>query len=101
MKSYEKNNKLKYETKDSEEQLYQQIKEKAKKYFNNKDNVRRGVWTLCVKISSLLLLLGSSYYCLLHSHSFPYLLLSYLAFGSAFLVLGINIGHDAAHSCVT
>ncbi len=100
MKSYAKSNKLKYETKDSPDQVHQQIREKATAYFKGHRSRRANV-ALWLKALSLVVLIGLSYYSLLHSGTFLILLLSYIAFGFTFLLLGINIGHDAAHNCVT
>jgi linoleoyl-CoA desaturase len=101
MQTYEKNNKLKYESKDSQEYVYQQIKEKVSNYLVSKNIPNQGNSALWFKIVSLFILLGLSYYSLIHSQSFLVLLLSFFAFGFTFLLIGINIGHDAAHHCVT
>ncbi len=100
MKSYEKSNKLKYAAKDSPDHIHFQIKERARQYFAEY-NSKNGNVALWLKTISLVLLIGLSYYSLLHAASFIDLILSYFAFGFFFLVLGINIGHDAAHNCVT
>ena len=101
MKLYEKSNKLKYETKDSVNKVHQQIKYKVDQYFAVKNFSRHGNSALWFKTLSLFILLGLTYYGLIHSHSFHTLLFSFIVFGFIFLLLGINIGHDAAHNCVT
>ncbi len=100
MHSYEKVNKLKYETKDSPDKAYSQIKEKARLYMSGYKSKNATV-ALWLKTFILILLIGVSYSCLLHAHSFGVLLFSFIAFGFVSLLLGINIGHDAAHNCVT
>jgi len=100
MKAYEKANKLKYQTKDSPDHVHLEIKEKANQYFRNYNPKRRNI-ALILKSLSLVVLTGASYFSLLNAHSFILLAFSYLAFGFFFLILGINIGHDAAHNCVT
>ena len=101
MKKYEKNKKLKYETKDSKNKVHEQIRLKVDSYFKTKNITRNGNFSLLIKTLVLFGLLGFSYYCLVHSSSFSTLLFSFIAFGFVFLILGINIGHDAAHTCVT
>ncbi len=101
MKKYEKNNKLKYETKDSQDKIHEQIRFKVDQYFLSNKITRNGNFSLLLKTLSLFTLLGLSYYTLIHSHSFYTLLFSFIVFGFTFLILGINIGHDAAHNCVT
>jgi linoleoyl-CoA desaturase len=101
MKSFEKKSKLKYETKDSNEQIYGQIKDEVNNYFISKNIPKHGNIALWLKMAVLFILLGGAYYSLIHSHSFVTLLFSFIGFGFIFLVVGINIGHDAAHHCVT
>ena len=100
MHSYEKVNKLKYETKDSPDKAYSQIKDKARVYMSGykSKNATAALW---LKTLLLITLIGVSYSCLIHAHTFSVLLFSYIAFGFTALLLGINIGHDAAHNCVT
>jgi linoleoyl-CoA desaturase len=98
--SYEKVNKLKYETKDSPEKVYSIIREKARVYMSGYTS-KNGNAALWMKIIFLISLLGLSYAALIHARSFEVLLLSFTVFGFTFLLLGINIGHDAAHNCVT
>jgi linoleoyl-CoA desaturase len=100
MKSFEKK-KVKYKSKDSSDNIYQQIKNKTDRYFTYNTISKYGGGSLWLKFLSLSLLLSAAYYEVLHAHSFFILLISFVVFGLSFLLIGINIGHDAAHNCVT
>jgi len=100
MKAFEKR-KLKYESKDTTEQIFKQIRLKADQYFKEKNYKKSGNALLFFKILSMVLLLIPTYYAVLNSGGLLTTTLSYLAFGFVFLMIGINVGHDAAHHCVT
>ena len=101
MKAYEKHHKLKYETKDSPEHIFAQIKAKSAAYFASHKTNRYGNLRLLLKLVSMALIVGIAYVGILHSHNFGFLLFFYIVFGLMFLIIGINFGHDAAHHCVT
>ena len=98
---YSKSNHVKYHTKDSEEQVFQQIKLEADAYFKDKSKMMAGKSLIWGKLLFFCALLGFAYFKLLHSSTFLTLELSYLSFGLVFLLIGINYGHDAAHHCVS
>ncbi len=100
MKPFEKR-KLKYESKDTTDQIFKQIKKKADLYFSETKNTKNGNIALWIKFTIMLLILIPSYFLVLHATSYLYLTLSYILFGMIFLIIGINIGHDAAHHCVS
>ena len=101
MRTYEKANKLKFQTKDSPEHVFNQIREKANAYFASTKAPRHGNFFLAFKFFSMAALIGLGYYGVLHATNFIVLLLSYMLFGFMFLIMGINFGHDGAHHCVT
>jgi linoleoyl-CoA desaturase len=100
MKAFEKR-KLKYESKDTANHIFKQIRAKADQYFLENNYKKSGNTSLFVKIIVLGLLLVPGYYAVLHSSSLLTMTLSFLVFGFVFLIVGINVGHDAAHHCVT
>jgi len=96
-----KKTKLKYKSKDSTEQVYRQIRAKADKYFASQKRGKAGNVALFLKMTVQFLMLFVAYAYVLTSETIFGFFFSSLAFGFIFLVLGINIGHDAAHHCVT
>jgi len=93
--------KLKYQSKDSPNDTFKEIKLKANQYFADEHKQKDAKTRLIFKSVVLFLSLVVSYYFLLNTHSIPKLFLSYTLFGWIFLVIGINLGHDSAHNCVT
>lgn len=93
--------KLKYESKDVPDQIFRQIKAKTDRYFAITRLSKNANMWLGFKIAALILVIAMSYFSLLHSATFSQLFFSYLLFAGSFLLLGINIGHDAAHHCFT
>ncbi|MDB5012196.1 MAG: fatty acid desaturase [Daejeonella sp.] len=96
-----KRGKLKYGSKDVPEKIFRQIRAKTDRYFALTRSSKNANRLLGIKIGVLILIIGLAYFTLLHSTSFAQLLISYTFFAGAFLILGINIGHDAAHHCFT
>ena len=99
MVTYEKK-KLKYEAKDTE-LVFKTIRERADVYFATsvfKKNANGFMW---VKSFLLCIIVGFAYFSILHIDSLFLLVTSYLLLGFSFLTLGINVGHDAAHHCLT
>ena len=96
-----KKRKLKYESKDVPDQIFRQIKTKTDRYFALTHSSKNGNKLLGLKIGALVGVIALSYFALIHSTSFFSLFFSYLFFAGSFLLLGINIGHDAAHHCFT
>jgi len=100
MKSIEKK-KLKYKSKDSPTSIFKQIRLKSDSYFATQTAQKNANFALWFKFLILSLFIIGAYFSIIYANSFIVLLFSYLAFGGSFLILGINIGHDAAHHCVT
>lgn len=93
--------KIKYEQKDSSAQLFRQLKKKKALYFSVNHISRHGNVLLCFKALTLLLTIGFSYYFVLTADSYPLLQVSFLTLGVTCVVTGMNLGHDAAHNCLT
>jgi linoleoyl-CoA desaturase len=100
MKFIEKKH-LKFQSKDSPDHIFKQIKAKVDSYLAKNKLHKYGNILIWLKFFVLVVFLGCAYYSLLHSSSFIQLVISYILFGWIFLVIGINIGHDAAHGCVS
>ncbi len=100
MKTYEKK-KFKYDTKDTPDLVFREIKQKADRYFSINHIPRHGNIALIFKVIVLIAIMALSYISILYSHNFIQLLFSYIVFGWSGLIMGINLGHDAAHHCVT
>ncbi len=100
MKSFEKK-KMKYESKDTSDHIFKQIRSKSEKYFTSQKGGKNANAYLWIKFISMMAVAGLAYYALLHSSSFLFLTLCYIVVATALLIVGINIGHDAAHHCVT
>lgn len=100
MRTFERT-KLKYETKDTPDFVFREIRAKAEIYFKENQYKKSGNRKMWVKVSMQVSLMLLAYYCVLNSKNFPTLALSYLLFGWIFIIMGINIGHDAAHNCFT
>ncbi len=100
MKSFEKK-KMKYESKDTSDHIFKQIRAKSEKYFASQKGGKNGNTYLWVKFISMMLLAIVAYYALLHAGSFLTLTLLYIVVATSLLIVGINIGHDAAHHCIT
>ncbi len=100
MKPFEKK-KFRYETKDTPTQIFKQIRTKTDKYFAENGNNRYADTALWTKVAALVVVIVLSYGAVLTATSFWMLTLAYLVFGTTFMILGINIGHDAAHHCFT
>lgn len=100
MKILEKK-KLKYRTKDTCEQVFSKIKCKAEQYFAETGQDKFINNKLALKIGSLCVVSAVAYAFVLLSHNALQLLISYFVYGTSFLIIGINAGHDAAHHCFT
>lgn len=100
MQPFEKK-RLKYQSKDSPDQTFHEIRLRAKAYFADERKQKKARNFLAFKSIALFLLVAGSYYLLIVTSSIPRLLFFYTFFGWIFLVVGINLGHDAAHNCVT
>jgi linoleoyl-CoA desaturase len=93
--------KIKYEQKDSSDLLFTALKKKQLLYFSLNHISRYGNWSLLFKALTLLAIIATSYYSVLTAGSYLFLQVSYLILGAACVITGMNIGHDAAHNCLT
>jgi linoleoyl-CoA desaturase len=100
MKPFDKK-KFRYETTDTPTQIFKQIRSKTDQYFLENGNNRYADTALWAKVATLTVMIVAAYAAVLTATSFWMLTLSFLVFGSTFMILGINIGHDAAHHCLT
>lgn len=94
-------NKLKYEAKDTPDCVFREIRQKAEQYFAEnqyRKSANRKMW---VKVGVQIGLTLLAYLGVLTATSFTSLTVFYMLFGFMFIVMGINIGHDAAHHCFT
>ncbi|MFM7021541.1 MAG: fatty acid desaturase family protein [Flavobacteriales bacterium] len=100
MKSFEKK-KMKYESKDTTDHIFKQIRNKSDQYFASQKSGKNANAFLWFKFISMMAVAAIAYYGIFISSSFIVLALCYLITATALLIVGINIGHDAAHHCVT
>lgn len=93
--------KTKYVKRVEDDEIYSEIRSLVNSYFQ-KYKLRktgspflylRGVILFIVALISYLILLNSSQYIIVQA--------SYLSFGLCLLILGMTLGHDAAHHCLT
>jgi len=84
-----------------EDEIYTDIKNKAKAYFKEHGIPRSGNNTLFFRGLILLIVATWSYVSLLDAANFVTLQVSYLLFGFSLLIAGMTLGHDAAHNCLT
>ncbi len=100
MKAFDKK-KLKYTSKDTPDHILKQIKARSDKYFENKKEGKNAGPLLWIKAFVFLAIFGAAFYTTFQIDSFIILCLLYLTMGTSLLLLGINLGHDAAHHCIT
>lgn len=93
--------KIKYARKDTPDQLFLALKRKATLYFSVNHLSKYGNRLLLFKALNLTSVIILSYYLLLTAESYIILQVSYLILGATCVITGMNIGHDAAHNCVT
>jgi hypothetical protein len=93
--------KIKYEQKDSSDQLFRELKKKKALYFSVNHISKYGNLLLCFKALTLFLTISISYYFVLTADSYLLLQVSFLTLGVTCVVTGMNLGHDAAHNCLT
>ncbi len=96
-----KKKKLKYESKDTTDLIFKQIKLKSEKYFFTQKSGKNANAFLWFKLLSMLTLAAAAYYGIVYVSTFLLLILCYIVLFVSLLIVGLNIGHDAAHHCVT
>jgi linoleoyl-CoA desaturase len=93
--------KIKYEQKDSSDLLFMELKKKKALYFSVNHLSKHGNLLLLFKAVTLFLTIAISYYFVLTAGNYLLLQISFLALGVTCVVTGMNLGHDAAHNCLT
>lgn len=79
--------------------LYKRLQKKTEDYLSRHGN--KGKQLLAFKSVTFLAIAVAGYSGIFLANGFVPLLLCYVCFGGGLVLLGINIGHDAAHDCVT
>jgi linoleoyl-CoA desaturase len=93
--------KIKYAGKDSADSLFSDLKKKKDLYFAVNRISKYGNTPLLLKALTLLCISVVAYFFILISEYYLLLQLSYLLLGTSWVVMGMNLGHDAAHHCLT
>lgn len=91
----------KFKSKDTDNLIYKQIKDQVDEYFIKTKQSRNANRKLYFKFFIQSCLLIASVMTIYSCSTFGILSLAYTLVGLTLLVLGINIGHDAAHHCIT
>lgn len=91
----------KFISKDTDNLIYKQIKDQVDEYFIKTKQSRNANRKLYFKFFIQSCLLIASVMTIYSCSTFGILSLAYTLVGLTLLVLGINIGHDAAHHCIT
>ena len=84
-----------------DDQIYLYIKDKTHAYFQETGSDRFGDYPLFLRGLLMLLVAAIAYVSIFYSSGYFALQLAYLVLGFCLLVLGMTLGHDAAHSCLT
>lgn len=93
--------KVKYQRSISMDHVLHELKEKKDSYLTQNNLSKSGRHRLWFKAIFFIFTAASGYFLLMNSESFLLILSGYLLTGSSLLFLGINLGHDAAHHCLT
>jgi linoleoyl-CoA desaturase len=92
---------LKYSSSDTDLNIYAQIRANADTYFKGQKNGKLANNEFWLKTFLYCLITGYVYFALFVVQSPWIYAMYYIIFGFALLLLGINVGHDAAHRAVT
>ncbi len=92
---------IRYQSSDTKNKIYQQIRERSDAYFKENKLSKFADSTFWVKICFTFFIALLAYAFILSASNYYVLIISYLAFGFASILISINLGHDAAHSAVT
>lgn len=93
--------KAKYLKKPIDDQIYKHISKQAYRYFQAKGIHKFGNSSLFLRGILLAAIAGFSYLLVLNASTYFALQVSYLMVGFCLLILGMTLGHDAAHQCLT
>lgn len=91
----------KFKSKDTENLIYKNIKDKVNDYFDRTNQTRNANKKLYFKLFIQTSILISAVTTIYNCSSFGVLSVAYTIVGLSLLIIGINIGHDAAHHCIT
>ncbi len=92
---------IRYESSDTSDKIYRQIRQRSEAYFKDQKRHKFADINFGIKVAVTLLLAIVGYVSILQATSYFVLAVSYLVFGFAAILISINLGHDAAHSAVT
>jgi linoleoyl-CoA desaturase len=93
--------KVKYQQKECSDLLLTALRRKKTLYFSINHLSRYGNRRLLLKALTLTAIIVTSYYFILTASSYIFLQVSYLTLSVTCVVTGMNLGHDAAHNCLT
>ena len=92
---------IRYQQKDTPDLLFKAIKRKKALYFSVNRLSRYGNRLLLLKALILAAIIGLSYFFVLRANSYAANQVAYLILGATCVITGMNLGHDAAHNCLT
>lgn len=92
---------VRFESKDTEGLIFRQIRAKANDYFSRTNQSRHANAKLWAKVLIQTAIMISAVVAIFSCSSFWVLSFSYTILGLILVILGINLGHDAAHHCIT
>src|SRR5688572_5261182 len=93
--------KVKYQQKESSDLLLAALRRKKTLYFSANHLSRYGNGRLLFKALTLTAIIATAYFFVLTASNYVLLQASYLILGVTCVVTGMNLGHDAAHNCLT
>lgn len=92
----------KFKYKNRDEEAYKVLKQRVNQYFNERGISKFANTELVVKAIIIALTMMTCYALIISNHFSPaVMLLLAIVFGVASLMLGFNIGHDAAHNALS
>lgn len=93
--------KIRYASSDTPDNIYLQIRESAKNYFNQTGLPKHATQFMAYKSAILIAVIAVSYFGLTQLQTIFQAVIVYAFLAFASLILSINLGHDAAHHAVT
>jgi linoleoyl-CoA desaturase len=92
---------IRYESADTADKIYRQIRERSEAYFNENGISKFADRNFTIKIIVSILVAVLAYTLMLTATNFWILTINFIVFGFAAMLISINLGHDAAHTAVT
>lgn len=90
-----------FESKDTKDLIFRQIKGKANEYFSKTNQTRNANAKLYAKVLVQTCIMIAAVVVIYQCSSFAILSFAYTVLGLILVIIGINLGHDAAHHCIT